>query len=363
MHTESNSSPLEISSPFPSAFWGRVLYGLFVTAMPIFSFSMIHVLKPDWQSGRVADYAILFLFPEASLFIIPLLAYSVVCYLLLLIDAARFAQKFPVRFGVYSGVLLALHFSIAILPALEPSPWHFLLILAWISPLLFSRFYPWVAVKWNLRLTGMILAGLVIILALISMITSRNVFSPFFTALILLVFVAPFWSFLISLRAAVWLIKNHESKITLLRGMSFGIWLTAYVGAMRFNILKMYELYAALPPQPPDCYIATAAANGHPRIVGSRTVHLSNGKEMRVNSQLQRLKSVELALQAISPLAHKLIRKIYDVVGKKLAAYIQNPLLADVAFFFLLPVELISFAVLKLIIPEIKFISRKMYLS
>lgn len=363
MNTESNSRPLELSLSFPATNWVRILYGLFVIVMPIFSFSMIRVMKPEWQSGKLSDYAILFLFPEASLFLLPLLAYSIICYLLVLIDPARFASKFPVRFGIYTGVLLALHYSIAILLSFEPSAWFFPLAIAWISPILFLRLYPWAVKKWNIKLLGRVFAGLLAVLALISMVVSQNVFSPFFTGLILLVIVAPFWSFLLSVQAAIWLIKNHESKITILRGLSVGVWLAAYVGALRFNILKMYELYAALPPQPPDCYIATAAAKGHPRIVGSQSVRLTNGKFMQINSQLQRLKSVELALLATSPKSHKLIRKIYDVAGKKLAAHIQNPLLADVAFFFLLPVELISFAALKMIIPEIKSISKKMYLS
>ncbi len=363
MNNESASIPSEISLPYPQAFWWRVLYALFVTVLPIFSFSMVNVMKPDWQSGQLSDYAILFLFPQASLFILPLLVYSIGCYLMLLLDAARFAPKFPVRFGIYSGVLLALHFSTAILLSLEPSLWFFPWAVALVSPLIFSRLYPWVVKKWNIKLLGGVFASLVAILALTSMIVSRNFFSPFFTVLILLVLVAPFWSFLLSAQTAIWLVKNHESKITILRGLSIGVWFAAYVGALRFNILKMYELYAALPPQPPDCYIATAAAKGHPRIVGSQPVRLKNGSLIQINSQLQRLKSVELALLATSPKSHKLIRKIYDVIGKKLAAHIQNPLLADVAFLFLLPVELVSFVVLKLIIPEIEFISKKIYLS
>lgn len=121
------------------------------------------------------------------------------------------------------------------------------------------------------------------------MIVTRNIFSPFFTALVFLVIVAPFWSFLLSAQAAIWLVKNLKSKFTLFRGFGMGLWLAAYVGALRFNILKMYELYAALPPQPPNCYIATAAAQGHPHIVGSHPLRLENGNFMQVNPQLQHL--------------------------------------------------------------------------
>jgi hypothetical protein len=159
------------------------------------------------------------------------------------------------------------------------------------------------------------------------------------------------------------LLKHHESKFTILRGLGIFAWLAAYAYALRFNILKMYELYAALPPQPPDCYIATAAAKGHPGIVGSQSVQLENGKSMRVNRQLQRLKAAEIAIMAVTPTGHRWMRFVYDVLGKKLAAHIQNPLLADVAFLLLIPVEWISFFVLKLFIPEIQTISDRMYRS
>jgi hypothetical protein len=363
MDIESDAKLSVIRLPFPSTSWGRILYGLFVTVLPIFSFSMTHVLEPEWQSGNLSDYAILFLFPEAALFVIPLLIYSIICYLLLLINTPRFAPIFTVRFGVYTGALLALHFSIAILLALEPSPWLVLIFIAWISPILFSRLYPWAAKKWNMELLKKRFAVLLAVLALIGMVISRNIFSPFFTVLILLVLVAPFWSFLLSVQTSIWLLRDHESKLTVIRGLGVGMWIAAYVAALRFNILKMYELYAALPPQPPDCYIATAAAQGHPHIVRSQPVHLINGKHMRVNPQLRNFKAIEITLMAIFPKFHHFVRKIYDVLGNALAAYIKNPLLADVAFLLMVPVEWISFRVLKIFIPEIEAISKKIYHS
>ena len=84
---------------------------------------------------------------------------------------------------------------------------------------------------------------------------------------------------------------------------------------------------------------------------------------MRVNRQLQRLKVVELAIMAMIPSVHALMRRIYDVVGRRLAAHIQNPLLADVAFLLLLPLEWISFFGLKLLIPEIHIVTKHLYRS
>ena len=75
---------------------------------------------------------------------------------------------------------------------------------------------------------------------------------------------------------------------------------------------------------------------------------------MRVNRQLQRLKALEIALMGVSAPSHRMMRRVYDVLGKWLAKQIQNPLLADVAYLILVPVELLSFFVLKSIVPEIQ---------
>ncbi|RPJ25342.1 MAG: hypothetical protein EHM33_14810, partial [Chloroflexi bacterium] len=97
--SETDGKEPSISLPFPSAWWGRVLYGLFVTALPVFSFWATELLKPEWQNGELRSYIILLLFPEASLLFFPLLAYSIICYLLLLLAPTRFARSFVLRCG------------------------------------------------------------------------------------------------------------------------------------------------------------------------------------------------------------------------------------------------------------------------
>jgi hypothetical protein len=90
---------------------------------------------------------------------------------------------------------------------------------------------------------------------------------------------------------------------------------------------------------------------------------MKNGECFTVNKQLQRLKCFELAMIVFSPGLHGLARRIYDVVGKKLAVRIKNPYLADIAFLILIPVEWISFLSLKFFIPEIESFSKKIYHS
>ena len=123
----------------------------------------------------------------------------------------------------------------------------------------------------------------------------------------------------------------------------------------------MYELYAELPPVPPNCYIATAVAQGHPKFVGSRTVQLADGQSMQVNRQLQIFKCAELALMAVTPQLHKVMRKMYDLIGKPLASKIQHPILADAAYLLLKPFEWMAKFVLRLIIGNAQFDSISIY--
>jgi hypothetical protein len=347
-------------TPFPKPWWGKLLVSLLVTAIPTFSFFAVELIKPEWQSGRLSDYVILFLFPEASLLFFPLLAYSIICYLLLLHAPARYSPSFLIRFGVYSGVLLSLHYSIVIfLYFIDLMVFTFLL--AWILPVVFLWIYRWARTKWEARLIHKTMIAFAIGAYLVSAVVMRDLGAPFFLVLIVLIMAAPFWSLLLAVQATVWLYKNHESLLTFPRGAGFATWIIAYIAALRFDILKMYELYDALPPTPPDCYIATAAARGHPRFVHAWTVQRADGKFMQVNIQLQRLKCAELALLAVNPRLHEILRRIYDKVGKMLAHYIQHPYLADLAYLLLKPWEWLARLVLRFVVPGIDSISTKMY--
>lgn len=348
-----------ISLPFPRVWWVRILYGLFVTAIPAFSFSIIHALEPEWQNGELSSYVILSLYPAASVFFILLLTYSIVSYWFLLIQPIQSSQTLIVRFGVYTGVILAFQYSLTLLVYSFDSP-AIVLVFVWIFPLVISGIYRLASRKWDERDVKLVLISLAVAIFLIGTIAFIQAF-PFWI-LVGLVMAGPFWSLLLALQAAVWLFKNYETKFTLYRGLGLAAWLGTYIAAWRFDILKMFELYAALPPQPPpDCYIATAAAQGHPQFVRSQTVRHSDGRSMQVNRQLQVLKCAELALLAISPRLHTVLRRIYDVVGKTLARKIQNPFMADIAYLALKPSEWLARSILKMLIPNIDLIAKEIY--
>ncbi|MBK9925591.1 MAG: hypothetical protein IPP66_09895 [Anaerolineales bacterium] len=359
---ENDAESAPVSLPVPLMWWGRVLYGLFVTITTALAFWGTDFFKPEWQDGQFKSYLTLFLFPEASLLFILLLAYSIICYLLLLVAPARFSESFIVRLGIYTGAFLALQYSIiTLIWSVASSVSVIIVLLLWASPFILLFLYRLAITKWTSRDVNKFLLILVLIGFLLALVLTRG--SALLLMLAAFALASPFWSLMISSRAAIWLFKNHETKFTLPHGLGLVAWLSAYVAAWRFDILKMYELYTALPPQPPpDCYIATAAAHGHPRFVRSWTVKRADGKLLKVNAQLQILKCAELALAATYPNIHKHLRKLYDVIGKSLARRIQNPFLADGAYLLLKPFEWASRKVLRLIVHEIDVVARSMYI-
>jgi len=366
MTLESTNSPNEMNEPttsaeFPVRGWWRILYSLFVVALPAFSFWVVPALKPEWQSGDLQDYLALLLQPEASLFFLILLTYSVICYLLLLIIPDRSSSVFATRLGIYAGVLLALQYSVVMFLYLSDNKYSFTVFLLWLFPLYYTRIDQWTVRKWGRQRARLGLMVLILLASVIVAVINREQFYPLFLALVGLVIAAPFWSFLIAGQAALWLIRNYETPFSMPRGLGVTAWLAAYGIAWRYDILKMFELYSRLPTEPPNCYIATAAAHGHPTFVGSQTVQLTNGESMQVNRQLQIFKCAELALLAVAPRLHKILRKMYDLIGKPLARKIQHPILADAAYLFLKPFEWMAKFILRLIIGNAQFDSISIY--
>ena len=344
--------------PFPKSEHGRTIYGLFVTIVPIISFLIVPLLSPEWQDGQWRSYLALSLLFDTHCLLFIALAYSVICYIFLMVDPSDYATLFFIRLGIYTGVLLSLLYSIIVIII----GFNLFSVIFALLVLTLPLAYNWAAKKWTFKRINGAFFLLGISLYIFLAIIMDNLLIPLFLFLAFILFAAPFWSFLLVLRASIWLYKNYETKLTLPRGLGITAWLAAYALALRFDILTVYKLYSRLPTTPPpDCYIATAAAQGHPRFVGSHTVQRVDGLSMRVNGQLQRLKCAELALMAVNPRVHKLLRRIYDVVGKALARRMNNPFVADVAYLMLKPAEWCAVFVLKVFIPEIESVSRRMY--
>jgi hypothetical protein len=370
------TAPQPSSLPVPTSWRGKFLYALLTMVLPVACFAASPVLRPEWQSGKTSAYAALLLDPHAAVFFFPFLLYSMVCIGLLLYRPERFAARFAVRLGIYTGVFLALQYLVIVAIAAEVPIWiadgvfFGLVLLYWGAKTKFGQR--------GVKVFSLLIAVGGVLLFAISVVGSfrwgslgfenfiRSLWSalsgiPFF--LLAGIFIlAPCFCITCMGLTAFKLLKTYETNPLLPWIHSFGwlTWLGGMMAAWQLSILEMFKIYAGLPPQPPDCYIATAAARGHRQVVRSQLVVVQSG-QMWVNPQLQILKCAELTLMALTPRLHHLLRALYDVVGYALAKRLTNPFLADLAYLTLKPFEWAAALALKTIVPEIDNYSSQLY--
>jgi hypothetical protein len=186
----------------------------------------------------------------------------------------------------------------------------------------------------------------------------------FFVVGFVCVILAPAWCVGVYVRATLLAMRANRGDERRSTPLIFGwiAWIGAYAVAWKLSVTNALAMYAALPAQAPHCYIATAAAAGHRRFVGSALVHAADGSIFPANQQLRRLKCVEIAVAAACPRLHRLIRRIYDRSGPPLARMIApRPLAADIAFALLKPIEWIAFGLLILMAPDARATARRLY--
>ena len=355
--------------PVPKSIFWRIAQAFVVTFLTLAAFWTTSILKPEWQDGKFASYVALMLSPKASWIFAPLLGYSVLSLLFQLAAPAKWAQAFWVRLGIYTGVLLSLQFTILALLVLADNAWMILLI--WLAPLLAWPILRWLSWKIGTKWTVLFVVAIPIAIFLVNLLLeilrsyslprSYQIFDIFLYPVVSIIASAPFWSLLIMATTSYRLLQYYETRFTLLRGVGLLAWLGGFAATWSLSILRTLQLYSQLPTQPPDCYIATAAANGHPRLVGSREVTLPNGARMRINAQLQRLKCAELALKAVSPRLHKILRVAYDTLGRPLARRMTNPFVADAAYLLLKPFEWLAMLILYKLVPETRKLTNKIF--
>lgn len=364
METETSSTEETKPLPVPQSRWDRLLYALIVIVLPIVCFSLIDLLKPDWQSGQISDYVRILLLPRAAWFFFPFLIYSLICLLLLLVAPKRFAAYFTVRFGVYTGIVLAFQYIALALGTYFGMVGAISAGILILSKWIYSKIKP----KWRIGYLFILLV-LVFTTALILWHPSLQTESltSFFTnapfgILIAILAASPGLCFAVMTTTSVKLFKIYEIRRLFLfwPAATLIAWLAAYAFAWRFSVLQAVEIYHSLPTSPPNCYIATASARGHKRIVHAKMLATTNGA-VWVTTQLQVLKCGELALMALAPRFHHCLRAVYDVFGYALAKRLTNPFLADLAYLMLKPFEWTTILTLKAIVPEINEYVRPFY--
>jgi len=156
--------------------------------------------------------------------------------------------------------------------------------------------------------------------------------------------------------------RRPRVQFSLMQLLGFFTWLGAYLGAWRLSVMWMLQEYAKLPTEPPhDCYVCTAAARGHRRLVGTEVVASRGGASHLVNDQMRYLKAAELVLASITPDGHRVCRRLYDRVGPMLAGLLVHPVLADLAYLTLKPPEWTARAALRVLLPGCGAVVGRMY--
>lgn len=353
------------TSVIPASRFERFMFAFIITFLPGLAFWGIEQMRPEWQTRRTEDYVALLLSPEASFFFFPLLAYGILAYWLLLLGEQRFVEKFWVRFGVYTGILLAGQYVIL---AAIMMPFSILIGLGIIA-------LYWIAKKIAKKLGKYYAIGFILILAPLGMGIQSGFDLDFLFDLFLMLVRSLFFVLIgmgigspslclgIALPTGLRLWQKYDQPLMWTGSRSVGLasWLAGFAAAWAVSVYKMIETYNALPTQPPpDCYIATAAARGHTFIVGSQPVHRKTSTLM-VNRQLQTLKCAELALQALAPRLHRTLRFLYDIIGPPLARRLTHPLLADLAYLSLKPAELMARFALRIIVPNLDEYASRLY--
>lgn len=95
-------------------------------------------------------------------------------------------------------------------------------------------------------------------------------------------------------------------------------------------------------------YLCTVAAGGHKKIVKPLRLGQRHGHEVIVNRQLCVANAFEQVLEERTPRFHRRVRHFYDTYGFPIAKMIHSPLVADMIYFMMKPLECFFLLVLYL---------------
>ena len=317
--------------------------------------------EPEWQSGNLDDKLGFLLACKCGWPMFPLLGFSIFCLGKVGLDE-RQAAKSWVRFGVFTGVPITawylFAFSLSFGGGLgvelvaelgtQLEGWFRslvgLLIAAGFLLALIYGFY-WTSkvdkFGWGYVVVALVVCAALIVNAgsiAIAQLVVLFVSLPFILPLVLSTPLA----FLVYLGMSIRIFVKHrdELRFSIAELMVAMTWLGGFFGAARAVITMSLIEYEKLPLEPPErCYVATAAAQGHPTIVKSIKLPATKGQSVFVNQQLTTFKTAELTLRSISPSAHRVFRFIYNRVGPPLATMLNTPMLATLTYLSLKPAE------------------------
>jgi len=147
---------------------------------------------------------------------------------------------------------------------------------------------------------------------------------------------------LVPLYVSVWYLIR---AMQLIKAADSNFWpnFVSVVGSLPFWLASWLwsdHLYASLPDKPPsDCFIVTAAARGHAKIVGPHIEIERHGRRLLANQQLIIFWQFENLWRNIAPSTHGIFRCGYNRFGPLIAAQIKSPWVADFAYLTIKPLE------------------------
>ncbi|MCA9192512.1 MAG: hypothetical protein KDB03_12145 [Planctomycetales bacterium] len=309
-----------------------------------------------WQSGQPSTYASLMLHQEVAWPFWPLIVLSMLAMgaWTIRLQVGRF---FPIRMGIYLGTMLALQYAIVVLTIFPPLliasaiVGGSLIITTWFGTLLLRRSRQ-IAIAEIMGLTAV-----VALLATCARFVGGDVWEWFISIPIFVVVGSPILTLLTYFRASIHLLsqpilRSHTSTVALFA--SALSWFALYAYAWKLSVERLLAEYAKLPPQPPDCFVCSAAACGHPWLVGTNPQD-----NVRVNRQMQYLKFFEALLKTTVPRTHCRLRQIYNRWGPSVAKTIRgNPWFADTVYLLLLPLTCSAYCCAKLLRIDLKLVSQ-----
>lgn len=315
--------------------------------LPFFCFLISFPDGPRWQSGQWSAYAQLLLSDRASLPHYPFLAYCMICLGLLVVQPVRFWHHPVVRFGIYTGVLVAAEHWLVFLVATggDAGEMQFLAISA------AAVLIPWLA--WRILLL-LVRRFSLEVAVFVGVLFVMPLAAFFHVAIFVSLWCSTAWALATYSAVSIYLLRWSGAtpfRFSLAQLLSAFGWLSAHLAAWRVSFLAMLDQYARLPLSPPGgCFVCTAVAQGHPCVVRSQSYVAPDGEVFQVNDQLRRLKALELLLASVSPRCHRWCRCAYDPLGPRLATLLVHPLLADVGYLGLKPAEWLAWACLRLVL-------------
>lgn len=338
----------EFAPQFPfsrSLYFKYILTGILLPAicLVLSQTGMNPNIEEPWQSGTLDTYVALLLKKPVITVTFPFIIFSMVSFVAVLFFPSQ-RNRFWTLLGLVTGVVLALQYLVlfvllvsyaTLLAALFSAAG--LALLTFFVEQFFRKFRRFSIL--HLMVLTAVVAGVVVIFQRLGW--QRILLGG---GLIFLV-AAPTLNFISYLRVAASTLKHFRKSIyeRKLLHVPFGLgWIVAYVINWKLSIDLMLVEYRGLPITDPNCFVSSAAANGHSWLVNAHSNESgeTDQKPSLVNLQMQRLKFLEFTLKAVFPRVHAPIRKAYNQFGPILASCCkQNKLTADMTFLMLKPIE------------------------